>query len=121
MGLKEYLFGNLDEVFVTIEPEKADAAEQIFEKYSARKILREDVERSHEGPVKILELGSEHPNKTLLVYLLDRSSFSSVFDELYEADIAGNSRHNKVFSRPYSIRRKAEKKIEEIVLYVRGH
>lgn len=105
-NLQDFLFGNFDQVMITISPEKVEKAEEIFGKYDSKQILKRSVSHCAIPFGFVMDLDSEESNKVNLMYLVNKKDYRNLYKDLYENDIAGNSRHNPVLSRPYSFRRR---------------
>jgi hypothetical protein len=104
--IKDFLFGSLDQLMINVFPEKVDKAEAIFQTYAAKQISKKNVSHYAEPFCSVIELDSEEPDKVMLIYLVESKDRPSLFEELVRNDIAGYSRHNPVFSRPYSLGRR---------------
>jgi len=106
MSIKDLFFGSLDQVMITIELQKVDRAEEIFKKYNGKQVLKKRVSRCFTPLGFSLEIDSDEPNRVTLCYLVIAADYYKIFHELADENIAGNSRHNPVYSRPYSLSRR---------------
>jgi hypothetical protein len=104
------IYGNIKnkklEIRIMPSIERVGEAEAIFQKYNAKKISQMGANRSFDENGISVYVNGENPDKMIMTYIIDPQNFNSIKQEFCDSSIAGFDRHNKVYHRPFGIKKK---------------
>jgi len=112
-----YLSNDIDEVMIYVDPSKITDAERIFLRYRARQVWKQNVEHRFIYDGFAIRPTDSEPDRIELIYLLESEKFDKLVNDLYENNIAGVSRHNKVFRRRYAFGKKFVDSVQTFFYY----
>ncbi len=104
--LKNFLFEDLNLVFIATYPEESEKAQKIFSIYEKENIKKESVLYNITKHGANIKIDYNKPNRFLILSLVENSQTNKLKEHLAMEGVAGIQEHNQIYIRPYSLRRK---------------